>query len=826
MTEEQPRDQKETEQAVEDAFEFNNDESFHDVVESLEINTPAAPEEVLETELEKHETTDKISEENDSQDQEKVVTPATEPEEKHEELENVVHALQDSFQQMSAAGAKDNAKEDDPELVGLGLVINETSGESEVEEEIVDGPPKINTSVQPGDSDFVPPTPGTPPTGNPFDLNGSGDDSDDIETYSANLLALNKVDIKNIGPNTLDAREQEKADEPVLLGMAHLFNNRFMKAKKLFESEADTNPLFGFGLGYMAFLKAVMTFEEKEIKVAIDILTQTYLIASAQIDSASKKGFGGSVAHYVSSYYSYIKHTRSRSLPHATPAKTDEILKQEVKFLPNGVLRAHVIKAECCLQIAILQLAQETVVGYIKCGLNLRRAYTSYSLVWQEYKRMGQAYNDYMDRDTISGIQFGIGAVHLVLSTLPAKILNMVSAFGWKADKHLGFALIKLCLDNERIRSPTASMLLLGYYTVLTTFAPQILSPVYTQPAIETLLDAQKKYPNSAFFLYFAGRTSRLARNLPLSTQSFKYASEISNAEWVEVDIRQICDYEIATNNMMQLNWKEAARLFEKLCSENYWSPILFKYLHGVCLEQMGMRTEAILAFAEISQIVGRKTGSKSNIELYVLRKVEGFQAAGYQDLPITCPALEYLYINNAFEFMEQTQLAEAMDSVDMALEEIQEREKAEYLVRASEIMPTLDPPNYYAQRGTLLLIKSAILNSMGLHSQSIIHLNWIIDHKDRMADEKWIVPYAFWEAGLVTWASGDKLKSRTLWETALSQTKFDFEYRLAIRLNLAISRAEDLGTPKPERPKPERGPSTNGRKRLSLAAVRSSPVV
>lgn len=259
------------------------------------------------------------------------------------------------------------------------------------------------------------------------------------------------------------------------------------------------------------------------------------------------------------------------------------------------------------------------------------------------------------------------------------------------------------------------------------------------------MLDAQKKYPNSAFFLYFAGRTSRLARNLPLSTQSFKYASEISNAEWVEVDIRQVCDYEIATNNMMQLNWKEASQLFEKLCSENYWSPILFKYLHGVCLEQMGLRTEAILAFAEVSQIAGRKTGTKSNIEQYVIRKVEGFQNEGYQDLPITCPALEYLYINNAFEFMEHSLLAEAMDSIDMALEEIQEREKAEYLVRASEIMPSLEPPNYYAQRGTLLLIKSAILNAMGRHQQSIIHLNWIVDHKDRMTDEKWVVPYAFW---------------------------------------------------------------------------------
>ncbi|KAI8584209.1 hypothetical protein K450DRAFT_218666 [Umbelopsis ramanniana AG] len=792
MAEETPRDLKETEKAVEDAFEFNDDESFEDVVESLDI-APAEPVSAIPEEkfLDSEETSQEpepISEENDEkveesvqpeslQPEEEVVEEVEEEEERHEELQNVVNALQDSFQQLSATATKEK---EETELVGLGLVMAE--GEAKVEEQVTDGPPKIRTDALTGDNDFVPPTPGTPPSRSPFDPNSPPvEDSDDIETYSANLLALNKVDIKNIGPNTLDAREQEKADEPVLLGMAHLFNNRFMKAKKVFESEAETNPLFGFGMGYMAFLKAVMTFEEKEIKIAIDILTQTYLIAGAQIDAASKKGFGGSVAHYVSSYYSYIKHTRSKSLPHATPATSEEILKQEVKFLPNGVLRAHVIKAECCLQIAILQLAQETVVGYIKCGVNLRRAYTSYSLVWQEYKRMGQAYNDYMDRDTISGIQFGIGAVHLVLSTLPAKILTLVSAFGWKADKHLGFALIKLCLDNQRIRSPTASMLLLGYYTVLTTFAPQILSPIYTQPAIETLLDAQKKYPNSAFFLYFAGRTSRLARNLPLSTQSFKYASEISNAEWVEVDIRQVCDYEIATNNMMQLNWKDAAQLFEKLCSESYWSPILFKYLNGVCLEQMGMRTEAILAFAEVTQIASRKTGSKSNIEQYVLRKVESFQAAGYQDLPITCPALEYLYINNAFEFMDHPLLEEAMEAVDIALDEIQEREKAEYMLRANEIMPTLDPPDYYAQRGSLLLIKSAILNSMGRHQQSIIHLNWIVDHKDRMTEEKWVVPYAFWEAGLVTWAAGDKLKSRSLWETALNQSKFDFEYRLAI---------------------------------------------
>jgi hypothetical protein len=39
---------------------------------------------------------------------------------------------------------------------------------------------------------------------------------------------------------------------------------------------------------------------------------------------------------------------------------------------------------------------------------------------------------------------------------------------------------------------------LLGYYTVLTTFAPQILSPIYTQPAIEVI----KKFNSNSLESY------------------------------------------------------------------------------------------------------------------------------------------------------------------------------------------------------------------------------------------------------------------------------------------------------------------------------------
>lgn len=54
---------------------------------------------------------------------------------------------------------------------------------------------------------------------------------------------------------------------------------------------------------------------------------------------------------------------------------------------------------------------------------------------------------------------FSIGSVHLLLSSLPPKILKIVSAFGWAADKQLGFALLKLSLEGKCIRSPLASLM-------------------------------------------------------------------------------------------------------------------------------------------------------------------------------------------------------------------------------------------------------------------------------------------------------------------------------------------------------------------------------
>ncbi|KAI9304693.1 hypothetical protein BJ944DRAFT_145614, partial [Cunninghamella echinulata] len=131
---------------------------------------------------------------------------------------------------------------------------------------------------------------------------------------SANLIFIAKVDPKEVGANTLGPREQEK--------------------------EAD-----------------------QDQTMALEALNGTYNIAKAQLDAAKKPSI---IAGYISNYIG----KNGSSEPVRRPS---EVSRENSHYLSNGVMRAHVIKAECCLQIAIIQLLQESVMSYVKCGLNLRR---------------------------------------------------------------------------------------------------------------------------------------------------------------------------------------------------------------------------------------------------------------------------------------------------------------------------------------------------------------------------------------------------------------------------------------------------------------------
>ncbi|KAI9476174.1 MAG: hypothetical protein EXX96DRAFT_540720 [Benjaminiella poitrasii] len=545
-----------------------------------------------------------------------------------------------------------------------------------------------------------------------------------------------------------------------------------------------------------------MTSTDQDQTMALDALNVTYDIANSQLQATKKSN--NKLYGYFTGYYNYLKKKDDTNAPEANTTNT-ATPRPSTEYQPNSVLRAHVLKAECCLQIAILQLLQESVMGYVKCGLNLRR----------EYQKMGADYLAFMDADTISGVQFGIGSVHLVLSALPVKILKAISAFGWKPDKQYGILLLNQCQQSKRVRSPMATIMLLAYYTSAMSFAPQTMINSYKLTAMNILLDAQKHHPNSAVYLFFAGRLARSGLDLPLSTQSFLCAAETSRNEWAEVAVVNSCRFEIAINHLITGNWNYAATIFDYLNDQNYWSAAFCRYAQGACYEMMGERTEAILAFAEVPDLVNnsKKLGGRlSDIDTYVLRKVTLFQESGYQNLDFYTPILEFMCIWNLFSQVNSELLTEALNRIQLALLAIQKCENLEQTQRMKEIAPDAPLPDYFNERACLLVIKSSILNALGRVDDTTLDINWILDHEDCISQEKWTVPYALWEAGVSCWELNLRNKSRQIWEMALNYGKHDFEHRLAVRLNFALTHAEELGYTEP------RTEPLDDKKRYSIA--------
>lgn len=103
-------------------------------------------------------------------------------------------------------------------------------------------------------------------------------------------------------------------------------------------------------------------------------MISVYDIATAQIQNTTNRSMKQTVSHYFASCYHYMKFSRGTGIPtYVTPAQQDTLRTNPVENISNGVLRAHTVKAEACLLMALLYLLEESMTGYIKCGLNLRR---------------------------------------------------------------------------------------------------------------------------------------------------------------------------------------------------------------------------------------------------------------------------------------------------------------------------------------------------------------------------------------------------------------------------------------------------------------------
>ncbi|KAF9199961.1 Tetratricopeptide repeat protein 39B [Haplosporangium sp. Z 27] len=606
------------------------------------------------------------------------------------------------------------------------------------------------------------------------------DNAGDISSDSSESSASSSQSVK-LQANLLSAAEQEIADQDMLHGVQIFFENDFVEAQRIFSSQDQYNPIYAVGSGALAFIKACMTFSEKDIQSAINILQHTESLCQSQIHAVEKKSVPilSSVSKLVSSGWGLFS-SKAQKSKNGHQRQDDSGTPPQATYMSNGEIRARVIRAESLLLTSLILLFQESIISYLKAGLNLRKGYKSYETVWDEIQAMGNDATKLVDNNTLGGVYFGLGTINIVLASLPHKILRIISSFGYVGDKKFGFELVSKCIASKGVRSPLGSLMFLGYYTVLAGFAPAVLGETNIPIADKILKDALRDYKESAFFLYFEGRNNRLKGLIKESSAAFELASSKATLEWGS-ELQRMCDYELGLNCAISLRWEEAAIYFNRLAEENYWSKAFFLYFKAACIEESGRKEEALTIYRSISGLVGRKFGGRTIlVEQYVSRKLKMLEQNGFEDTNL--PTLEILLVWNGFASMSQESLTTCLAQVDAHISKNRDKNSLDTMA-------------------VLKTLKGTILHQLRRHKEGSETLNWVTElHPSKIHDEKWVLPFACWEAGVGYWMDDKDLpgderwaRAKAYWDKAGGFSGYEFEFRLSVRIHTAMMHIHDL---------------------------------
>jgi tetratricopeptide (TPR) repeat protein len=355
------------------------------------------------------------------------------------------------------------------------------------------------------------------------------------------------------------AAEIAKYDPFVADGLNSFFNNDFAKADALFRGTYKDDPLCASAWGTLGSIKALLSFAPKDIEFASNQL----IYAAA---------FGNGVQPKSEGVMKGLSNWWNRKTTRLTPFQ----------------FRALLVVGESELLRANVLLIQDTMTGYLKAGLALRRGYNIYDRL-QKY--MLEFKDDHgADPNSIGGVYFGLGAIHLVTSILPPKILIVLKALGYMHDRDVGMDFLQKCLKSRTLRSPIASLLLLAFHGILPSFAP--LTMARNVPLAEKVIEETlAMFPKSVIHLWLSGRVERLKRNTDGAIRIFKNCMDHSTASLREAlpQLEHFALYDLAWAYMSKADWLSALHCFRRLEAESAWSRMFYTYAQAACLDMVAV---------------------------------------------------------------------------------------------------------------------------------------------------------------------------------------------------------------------------------------------
>ncbi|KAK4328683.1 hypothetical protein Pmani_000930 [Petrolisthes manimaculis] len=544
------------------------------------------------------------------------------------------------------------------------------------------------------------------------------------------------------------------AMDQAALACSYFFNNRFEEARALMKPWAHKSMYHGLGYGTFMYLQAIMTFEPRDIEIAIEALKQSVDVCSK---FRRKNTLGESLGKIVK--------------------------KPDYNAFTKEEIHAELCYAECLLLRAVLTFMEdETLISFLKGGMKIRQCYQSYKECWHILE--GRDWSKDPDKMHFeSGVRMGVGAFNLMISQLPQKILKLLEFVGFSGKRELGLSELERGFRLEgSLRRVLCALALLGYHLIAT----YVLGTSEGDLEMAQLIvdDHLKLYPNGAWFLFFAGRLEYVKGNFELAIEKYK-KSLYSQDEWRQ--FHHLCYWELMWCCIMSAKFREAQEYADRLLQESKWSKATYAYQKACC---MCMRMDELTpnekqelseAMKSIPGLKQRIAGKSLPIEKFAVKKSARFFAQGET---LTLSALELIYAWNGFKI-----LAKKYENVEIMFSIIEREMK-----RMEAIKPEHRGEYYYDDLYLAYLVKGSCLANMNSPLQAEECFKLVVNNEKKIKEDNYLVPNALLELGLLLLKAGDLDQSRTILEHAKNNYKsYSLESRLHFRVHATLNKITSL---------------------------------
>lgn len=458
-----------------------------------------------------------------------------------------------------------------------------------------------------------------------------------------------------LAPGSVEEDQSEDINdaELALKGINMLLNNGFKESDELFRAYRNHSPLMSFGASFVSFLNAMMTFEEEKMQMAFEDLKATERLCESENTGV------------IETIKNKIK--RSMDSQRSGVAAVDRLQRQ-------------IIIADCHVYLAVLSFIKQELSAYIKGGWTLRKAWKMYNKCYSDITHLQEGHRRRASEqasapspchpsssdppshnsspgpspsqrphaislealDRLKGsVSFGYGLFHLCISMVPPHLLKIVNLLGFPGDRHQGLSALMYASESKDMKAPLATLALLWYHTVVQPFFA--LDGADTQAGLmeakSILQQREATYPNSSLFMFFKGRVQRLECQISSALTSFSNALHLACEQR---EIQHVCLYEIGWCSMIELNFGEGYRAFERLKNESRWSQCYYAYLTGVCQGATGDLEGAVAVFKDVQKLFKRKN---NQIELFSMKRAEKLQSPNVTKELCILSVIEILYL-------------------------------------------------------------------------------------------------------------------------------------------------------------------------------------